>query len=537
MSDSTRTGCVSRGLALGHWSRPGRAVRRASRLGLGVVALAAVGCWATSLGTAQEKTIREPVMAGQFYPAEAAAVRAALDGYLADALPPRPDRPIALVVPHAGWIYSGQIAADGFAQAAGHAYDVVVLLGTNHTGAASGRAAVYDGDGFRTPLGVAPIDRDLAVSLASLESRVVLDRSAHAREHSVEVQVPLVQRLFPSARILPIVVGTDEPAVCARVGRALARALGTRRALIVASSDLSHYPAAKEAAAVDRRTLEAIASLDPERLRAASRAETDRGVAGLDTVACGEAPIMVAMAAASALGATRGAVISYANSGDVAIGEAGRVVGYGAVVFTAGGKGADTSSLAAAPGPSADAALTADDRTALLTLARRSLERYLTLGTLPLPRGFRSRMPADRGVFVTLKKKGVLRGCIGRLEAESPLPLLVSRMALESALGDPRFPHVTAAELDALEIEISVLTPLRRVPQPMGIVIGRDGVLMRKGNASAVFLPQVAREEGWDLEETLGHLSAKAGLDADAWRAGASFWTFQADVFRERRSR
>ena len=383
------------------------------------------------------------------------------------------------------------------------------------------------------------MDRTLASSLPSRDSSLVPDRAAHAREHSIEVQLPFVQRLFPAARILPIVVGTEDPNTCARLGRVLAQALGSRQALIVASSDLSHYPTAKEAAAVDRRTLRAIASMDSDRFLTSSRMEMERGVAGLGTTACGEGPILVAMAAAAALGATRGTVISYANSADVAVGDATRAVGYGAVAFTPGEKGADSPAPAAESGSSGGAAttLTANDRTALLRLARETLRRYLGSETVPLPRGFSPRMPRDHGVFVTLKKKGALRGCIGRLEAESALPLLVSRMALESALSDPRFPHVDAAELDALEIEISVLTPLRRVPDASAIVIGRDGVLMRKGNASAVFLPQVAREEGWNLEEMLAHLSTKAGLTADAWKTGATFFVFQADVFHEGRSR
>jgi AmmeMemoRadiSam system protein A len=138
---------------------------------------------------------------------------------------------------------------------------------------------------------------------------------------------------------------------------------------------------------------------------------------------------------------------------------------------------------------------------------------------------------------VTLKKNGALRGCIGRIQADVALPLLVSAMALEAALQDPRFPPVTAAELDSLQIEVSVLSEPRRVNGPAAIVIGRDGVVLRRGSASAVFLPQVAVEEDWNLEEMLAHLSVKAGLPADGWTRGAQFWTFQTDTFREGRRR
>ena len=272
-------------------------------------------------------------MAGQFYPADAATLQAAAPGLPAGrASRRRPERPVAMVVPHAGYIYSGQITADAFRQAAAHRYDIVVIIGANHTAPGFDRIAIYPGTGFRTPLGVAEIDSSVAEALVREDADCVFDQAAHAREHSVEVQVPFVQHLFPGAKIVPIVVGTDDPAVCRRFGRALAKVLKDRQRPDRGELGSVALPAARDAPAVDRRTLEAIASLDPDTLLSSSAADMATGHAGLADLRCGAAPIVAAMVAAGSLGATRGVVVSYANSADVVVGDPDRVVGYGAVI-------------------------------------------------------------------------------------------------------------------------------------------------------------------------------------------------------------
>jgi hypothetical protein len=354
----------------------------------------------------------------------------------------------------------------------------------------------------------------------------------HAAEHSVEVQVPFAQRLFPNASVVAAIVASEDPGVVTKFGRTLGRLLAGRRALIVASSDLSHYPSWRDAAAVDRRTLEAMASLDPERLRTAA-SPAGRGVPNLATCACGEAAVLAAMEAARALGAARGRVVSYANSGDLAVGDPGRVVGYGAVVFTAGTAGSDTSAVL----PHAPAAQamppTAADKKQMLALARETIRRYLDIGSVPLARGFSAAMERPQGVFVTLRSRGALRGCIGQMVPDRPLRVLVGSMALAAAFDDQRFEKLRASELRDLEVEISVLTPFKEVPGPGAIVVGRDGVLLQKDRHSAVFLPQVATEERWTRDELLDNLCAKGGMAAGCWRAGARLSTFQADVFKE----
>jgi AmmeMemoRadiSam system protein B/AmmeMemoRadiSam system protein A len=476
--------------------------------------------------------VRPPAFAGQFYPSDPAVLRAALEGFMRDALPARPLRPVAVVVPHAGYIYSGQIAADAYRQAASVPVDTVVILGTNHTSGTFRRVSVYDGEGYRTPLGVARVDRDLAAALVK-EGGGIFDGSMHAREHSVEVQVPFVQHVFPGAAIVPVVVGAPDPESCRRFGRAIAALAAGRRVLIVASSDLSHYPEQRVAADVDRRTLEAIAGMKVDALADMEARAASSGARGVSTCACGEGPIRVAIEAARALGALRGTVVSYANSGDSAVGDPQRVVGYGAVAFSGGEAGADLRAIQPVAADSAGA-LDAADKKVLLRLVRETITRFLRTETVPLPRGGSARLLRESGAFVTLKSHGQLRGCIGRIEPAGPLIQLVGTLALDSAFRDSRFKPVGAGELKDIDIEVSVLTPLASVPGPDAIRPGRDGVVLRVGDRSAVFLPQVATEQGWSRTELLDNLAQKAGLAPGAWRdRRAALLTFRADVFDE----
>jgi MEMO1 family protein len=475
--------------------------------------------------------VRPPVVAGQFYPESANILKLAVEKFMADAQPPQVKKPLAIVVPHAGYVFSGQICADGWNQVRGGAYDVVVLLGTNHTVPGLRKIALYPGGGFRTPLGTAVVDGDLVTAILAASPDCASDRGPHVREHSIEVQVPFVQVLFPQARIVAAIVGEADAALCSRFGTALASVLKGRRALIVASSDLSHYPSAADAESADMKTLEAVTTLDPAALHTTIRAQMARRLPNLSTCACGEAPIMAAMAAAKAMGATGGKIVSYAHSGNLPIGERERVVGYGAVVLAADPKKEIPAVQPAAK--TADESIGPADRKYLLGLARETIARYLSIKMVPLPRLISPILREPRGVFVTLKKRGNLRGCIGRMVPDRPLAELVGAVALQSAFEDPRFSPVTTRELADLEIEISVLTPMKPVSGPNDIVVGRDGVLLQKGGRSAVFLPQVAPEQGWGRDEMLGHLSQKAGLPAGAWRDGASFQTFQAIVFSE----
>ena len=482
---------------------------------------------------AAENNIRPAAVAGRFYPGDPGKLRAAVQMFLADALPPATVRPIAIVSPHAGYIYSGQIMADAFAQARGHVYDLVVLLGVNHTTPGFDGVAVFSGNGFRTPLGIAEIDKRAALRVVNRFNGAVFDKSVHREEHSIEVLVPFVQVVFPGIPILPVIVSLKDDAACVRFGEALAQSLSDRKVLIVASSDLSHYPPYADAQRLDRNTLQAMASLDINRFMQVVRNQKSSGLSGLSTCACGEQTILAAMTASTYLGASTGAIVSYANSGDALVGDRDRVVGYGAVVFQGRASKSGEPPFPRMLSNIEPAPLLPPQQQNLLNFARKSLTQFIETETLPLPRPADPLLYARQGAFVTLKRHGELRGCIGHMGDDLPLCHVVGRMALQAAFNDRRFPHLKDSELEEIDIEISVLTPLQSVDGPADIVVGRDGVMLRKSDRSAVFLPQVAPEQGWNRDEMLGHLCRKAGLSETAWKDGASFYTFQAQVFSE----
>jgi len=490
--------------------------------------LSPAGCEAADKA---DSSIRPPAVAGRFYPETARALRLAVEKYMAEAIPPVAKDPVAIIVPHAGYVFSGQICADGFNQVRDRRYETVVILGTNHTNSSFRKVGIYPGRGFRTPLGEAAVDGTVVEALLAGCPDCTLDKSIHAREHSIEVVVPFVQVLFPGAKIVPAVVGEADVEMCVRFGKSLARALGGRNALIVASTDLSHYPSAVHAPMVDRQTLQAILPLDPARFHAVAHTASDRSIPGLATRACGEAPVMAAMSAARELGAAGGALVSYAHSGDTVLGEQGQVVGYAAVALGSGRTGPSESG--GAPPADAGGPLNPSDRKALLRLARETIDRFLSTKTAPLARNPSPALAQTRGLFVTLKKRGELRGCIGEIVAEKPLYRLVGSVALKSALEDPRFRPLRHEEIGDVEIEISVLTTPAPVSGAGDIVVGRDGVILQKDGRSAVFLPQVATEQGWGRDEMLEQLCRKAGLPAGGWKQGARMLTFQAEVFSE----
>jgi AmmeMemoRadiSam system protein B/AmmeMemoRadiSam system protein A len=481
-------------------------------------------------GNSKAPDVRPAAVAGAFYPADSQKLKLAVEQFLQGSTEIPMEKPIALIVPHAGYIYSGQIAADAYRQVRGRSYDVIVVLGTNHTTDGFSGVSLGDYSAFRTPVGDVSVDEEIISALLSENKNCTRSRAGQVKEHSIEVQIPFIQVLFPKARIVPAVIYQPDYQMCIRFGETLAKVIKNRRALIVASSDLSHYPNYKDTAKVDRQTLETIAGLDTSRIASIMKV---LNVPNLDTRACGEAPILSGVTAAKALGATRAIVAGYSNSGDVPDGDRSKTVGYGAVVLTSGKGASDTTILDRPEAPKSAVPLQNSEKKALLAFARETILRYLTTETVPLPRSFPARLYFPQGAFVTLKKDGQLRGCIGHMAEDIGLGQTVGAMALQAALHDPRFAPMALSEVSHLEIEISVLTPMKPIAGSEEIVIGRDGVFMSKAGASAVFLPQVAVENKWNKSEMLDNLCLKAGLSTGCWKRDARFRVFQAEVFSE----
>jgi AmmeMemoRadiSam system protein B/AmmeMemoRadiSam system protein A len=456
-------------------------------------------CFTDCKGQTNDSSVRPPAVAGKFYPLDSAKLRTALKYFFDDAVKQQySEKPLGIIVPHAGYLYSGQIAADAFNQVRNYDYDVVVILGTNHTTADFSKISVYPKGAFRTPLGLATIDEDITGLLLKEDADCVTDISPQETEHSVEVQVPFIQYLFPNSKIVPLVIGSSDLQLCAKLGRTLAKILKDKKALIVASSDLSHYPDYDDAVSTDKNTLDAVVKMNTENIRDEMNKKLSSDIHSLVTCACGEGPILALVTAVKESGGNFASLLSYANSGNSLVGDNNRVVGYGAVAFYKSEQNilspkGDNKNISTEN----NKGLSVDDKLALLKLARKSIEQYLTSETLPLPRNLTSALKTKQGAFVTLNKNGELRGCIGNMSEEFPLFNVVGRMALSAAFNDTRFQPLLLSELSEVEVEISVLTPFTRINSADDIVLGRDGVILKKDGKQAVYLPQVATETGW----------------------------------------
>jgi AmmeMemoRadiSam system protein B/AmmeMemoRadiSam system protein A len=479
-------------------------------------------------------------------------LQAAVDSYVRQAkVEPIAGRLLAVIVPHAGYLYSGAVAGHSFRamQEAGCADHVIVVIGDTHTGNGSADVAVWAGGAFETPLGSIPVDETVGQALLVADNAasagIEFDRKAFANEHPVENQLPFIQAVCPGARIVPIVIHRHSLENAQLLADALVAALGDRPALIVASTDLSHYHSYDEARAMDQVALQAIASLDPQAVADSPQRCAELGLGGSDPLTmCSQGSVMTALAAARRMGADRASVLHYANSGDVPVGQRDQVVGYGAVALW---QSEDGVGIPASQFPESISQPTEESRPAellslspeaqeeLLVLARQTVTQFLNTETFPT---FHTDDPAllqPLGAYVTYEKQGELRGCVGRIEADRPAFLNVQYAAVAAALADSRFPAIAPEELDELDIEVTLLEPLRQVESPDEIQIGRDGVIMRVGaDKGALYLPQVPPEQGWDLQATLLNLCRKAGLPDDAWqRDDARFYAFTGQWFAE----
>ncbi len=445
--------------------------------------------------------VRPPSVAGQFYPDNAAQLRDMVSGYVAAAHVPDLDGDlIALIAPHAGYIYSGPVAGYSYAALKGKQVRTVILIGPSHRGMPLSGAALSSYDAWETPLGAVPVNQEVNRRLLAASSRFTLQDAAHANEHCLEVHLPFLQSVLGEFGIVPIVFADAGRANVNAVAEAVA-SVADDTTIIIASTDLSHYPEAKAASEVDHAILEAICTMDAGRIEAVDAEQLARGIPNLHCTACGLGPVVACIEAARKLGASRGTLLHYANSAEVEPRTADRCVGYGAVAFTGVRRMPDTPPAAVSEGE-----LDQPQQAYLLKLARDTIARYLADGSRLEVSTTDEAMQRERAVFVTLTKGGQLRGCIGQIMARYPLAEAVRNAAISAATEDPRFRPVTAGELASLHIEISVLSPMQPVESYEDLVVGKHGALVKRGMRSGVFLPQVAPEQGWDRDEMLRNL-------------------------------
>ncbi|MBU9888457.1 MAG: AmmeMemoRadiSam system protein B [Candidatus Omnitrophica bacterium] len=493
--------------------------------------------WHCSAGTPENASpglVRKAAVAGGFYPGSKAELERFIDQLLDQADPPEIKEPIrAIMVPHAGYVYSGPVAAFAYKTIAGRDIRTVILMCNSHRHYFDG-IAVYGSGAFETPLGNVPVASEVAQKLLAANPRIVNRPEVHNADHVLEVQLPFLQRTLTDFKIVPVLFGNDDPSLSQVLAKALEPVLDDHT-LLVASTDMSHYPPYNAAAAADQATLQAILTGHAATLNTTLANLKAQRVPNAETFLCGASGVRTVLHLAPKLGAAQPQLLKYANSGDSVIGEKNRVVGYGAVVFadTSGkSKGMPPASAGTAERPADDKVVNAEDEKELLKLARDTVESFIRSRKVPDYTPSSPGLRQKLGAFVTLRERGELRGCIGRFEPDAPLFTVIQQMAVSAATQDPRFRPVSPDELDQLTYEISVLSPLRKVPNAEPIEVGKHGVQVSKGFHGGVFLPQVATETGWTKEEFLSELcTQKAGLPPDCWKDPAvDLYIFTAQI-------
>ncbi|OFY50415.1 MAG: hypothetical protein A2X22_01065 [Bacteroidetes bacterium GWF2_49_14] len=466
---------------------------------------------------------RKPAVAGSFYPAEATQLRTLVSGFLKEGKPDQTSGVVrALVVPHAGYVFSGGVAASGYNQInPDHPYKRIFIIASSHR-MSLGKASVYTRGDYLTPLGKMEVDKEVSAKLAANKEFFTDDPSAHIQEHSIEVQLPFLQiSLTKPIPIVPIVVGTQLPSICKGIAEVL-KPWFTADNLFIISADFSHYPSYENALKVDAATAEAFCTNSISGFLKVLEANDKLRIPDLATSMCAWPSALILLNLTENNPSLKFSRIQYKNSGDIRpYGDKASVVGY--------------HSICISEKKSGQFELSDTDKKELVQIARTTLESYVRNRTIPeiTTSGFSESLKTPAGAFVTLKSDGQLRGCIGSFEPSSPLFKVVQEMAIASSTRDSRFLPVQSKELKEIHIEISVLTPMKKIRDISEIKLGTHGIYIKKGFQGGTFLPQVATETGWTLEEFLGHCARdKAGIGWSGWK-DADVFIYEAIIFEE----
>lgn len=454
----------------------------------------------THASASTEKNVRTPYVAGTFYPSDPVELKAMLKMMATEASTlnkkntRQEDGPIILILPHAGYQYSGSLAAQGYDLVKTRPINTVIIIGPYHKDMFEG-VSLWPKGSFETPLGQAKIDEEfvapLQKELKKAKATATQLQKLHEKEHAVEVHVPFVQFFFPTAKIVPILI--RDFGAAKKLAHVIAPLVkGRSDVLIIASTDMSHYYNQETANTMDAHTIELFESKNIPDLEKALK---ERKSAEL----CGDAATISVFTLASILGCDTYSFVRHATSGDVTS-EYDRVVGY------------STSALFET------SPYTEKQGRALLNMAWKTLKKYLKKGEIPQVHIDDPQLNRIAATFVTLRTKdGVLRGCIGQLSPSEPLISSVIHMTIAAATKDARFPPVQPSEIDHLSLEISILSPPQKVNSVEDIVFGKHGVILSQGNHRGVFLPDVA-ENFQTKEDFLSELcTQKAGLDEKCW--------------------
>ena len=487
----------------------------------------------------ESKVVLKSGLAGRWYPSDANALSKQVASLFQKADVNSSDKAVALILPHAGYQYSGRVAAMGL-ESLGKKYNRIIVIGPSHYILMEDVLSVPQGTHYETPIGQVPLDVEFINKLLSYPMfQNVLQ--ANQLEHSTQIQVPLLQYAQKDFKLVPIVAGNCAPQTISKAA-AILKSLIDGDTLVIASSDFVHYGPNYNFVPFKDNVPERIKNLDMgayEYIAKLDAAGFGKYISDTGATICGHIPIAILLSMLDKPVETR--LVKYTTSGEL-IGDYSNSVSYLAVAFC--GTWNSGPGIAATTAPE----LTEAEKKQLLMLARKSIVYFLDRQEVPelsdLNITISDSLKNPRAAFVTLnkivktassgpRKDTQLRGCIGDIMPRGPLYKSVIYNAINAAVNDRRFYPVSKNELDDIEIEISALTVPKAISSPQEIRIGVDGVILSKDGHSAVFLPQVAPEQGWDVNQTLTHLALKAGLPENGWKDGASFETFQAVVFGE----
>lgn len=502
--------------------------------------------------------IRESIVAGSFYPNDPYVLTMQIEDYLNNAKLLDLNNIKALICPHAGYIYSGQVAAYSYKQIINKKFDSIIIISPSHSESFD-FISIFDGDAYNTPLGKVNIDKKRSSLLVENNPKIQFSDKGHNNEHSIEVQLPFLQYMFEGFEFIPAVIGSQSRQNIHALGKTIGEIFKEENILVIASTDLSHYHPYNDALVLDKQVENLVEKFDIENL------ETEFLKNNIEM--CGGGPVAAAMIAAKNLGANKALILKYLNSGDVS-GERKAVVGYLAAALFKDEKldikNKETSikkekipenndtlknnnsksiknmnndnnfNNNEEPEDTTSMTLNKKEKLILLEIARESIKSAV-LGIKPNISNINDVILNEKcGAFVTITISDKLRGCIGNIRAASPLWETVKIMAKEAALNDPRFYPLNASDIENIKIEISVLSPFKLINNIDEIKAGRHGLFIKKGFNQGLLLPQVATDYNWDRTQFLKETCHKAGLTENAWQdKNCEIYIFSATVFNE----
>lgn len=475
------------------------------------------------------ENIRQAGFAGQYYPSDAKLLQEQISEYLAMVGEKSTiGRVKAIIAPHAGYEFSGRIAAVSLKELRGQKIGTAVIICNSHAEYFN-EIAIDNADAWQTPLGTVGIDKDLASKLIVADETIQFNGEVFGLDQTLEVQLPFLQSIIEGDfKILPVYFGNTASSSYQSLTKALVENMGDDDVLVI-STDMSHYPAYEEANRIDQETLKKIKTCDIVELEKYEKNILSQQIVGEQTLLCGIDGVKTAMAMAKELN-WQAEIIDYANSGDaIGFGDTERVVGYGAMVFIE-----TENRQQKIDNRKEKVELSDEQKEKLLNIAKQTVENFVRNGKISEFNISDERLNWQEGAFVTLKNKGQLRGCIGQiLPIDEPLFRVVRDMAIEACSQDYRFNPVSEDELPSLEYEISVLSAPEKIDNWQDVELGKHGVIIKRDGKSGVFLPQVADETGWSREEFLSQLCwQKAGLEPDCYKdKDTEILVFTAQVF------